>query len=54
MQETKLIVGIAAACSALAILSCLVVIPQLYNAINEIHEEVMEGVAGFRVSYRCQ
>ncbi|KAK6036894.1 nematode cuticle collagen domain protein [Cooperia oncophora] len=31
------------------LLACLIVVPSLYNTINEIHDEVLEGVSVFRV-----
>ncbi|PIO64706.1 nematode cuticle collagen domain protein [Teladorsagia circumcincta] len=48
MFEEKLIVGVASACSTLTIVACLIVVPSLYNTINEMHDEVLEGVSVFR------
>uniref|UniRef100_A0A914YMT7 Nematode cuticle collagen N-terminal domain-containing protein n=1 Tax=Panagrolaimus superbus TaxID=310955 RepID=A0A914YMT7_9BILA len=48
-KETKVIVGISAACSSLALLACLAVIPNLYKTIHEIHEEVQDSIQVFRV-----
>lgn len=44
MQEAKVIIGIASLCSLTAIIATLVVIPQLYNQINEINNRVSDGV----------
>ena len=44
MQEAKVIIGIASLCSLTAIIATLVVIPQLYNQINEINIRVSDGV----------
>ncbi|VDM17371.1 unnamed protein product, partial [Wuchereria bancrofti] len=49
MHEAKIIALVAATCSAMAILSCVVVIPSLYNAINEVHDAVIDGVQVFRI-----
>ncbi|VDM75803.1 unnamed protein product [Strongylus vulgaris] len=49
MFEEKLVLGVASAFSTLAIVACLVVVPSLYNTINEIHDEVLDGVSVFRV-----
>ncbi len=49
-SESHIVVGIAAACSTFAVLACMFVIPSLYNTINEIHDEVINGVNLFRVS----
>ena len=48
MFESKVVVGIASLCSTLAIVACLVVIPQLYATINEMNERVQDGVQVFR------
>jgi hypothetical protein len=51
MQESKVVVTIAAVCSTIAIVACIVAIPSLYNTINEIHDMVIDGVSVFRVRY---
>jgi hypothetical protein len=40
MFEEKVVVGVASTCSTLAIVACLIVVPSLYQTINEIHNEV--------------
>ncbi|VDL87621.1 unnamed protein product [Nippostrongylus brasiliensis] len=40
MFEEKMIVGAASACSLLAIVACLAVLPSLYYEINEVHDQV--------------
>ncbi|KAK6037773.1 nematode cuticle collagen domain protein [Cooperia oncophora] len=49
MFEEKLIIGVASAFSILTIAACLIVIPSLYNTINEMHDQVLETVSVFRV-----
>uniref|UniRef100_A0A183BTS3 Col_cuticle_N domain-containing protein n=1 Tax=Globodera pallida TaxID=36090 RepID=A0A183BTS3_GLOPA len=50
MSETKIIIGIASLCSIAAILATLVVVPQLYQQINEVNSRVFDGVQAFRVN----
>ncbi|VDK73067.1 unnamed protein product [Gongylonema pulchrum] len=40
MHEARIIAVIAATCSTMAILACVVVIPTLYNTINEVGTRV--------------
>lgn len=44
MYKEKIVVSIAAVCSIFAILSCTIIIPSVYNTINKIHDEVIDGV----------
>ena len=48
MYESKIVVGVASVCSTLAIVACLVVIPQLYSTINEMNDRVQDSVQVFR------
>ncbi|TKR92246.1 hypothetical protein L596_006937 [Steinernema carpocapsae] len=49
MFEEKATVFVASACSALAIIACLVVVTNLFHTIHEIHKEVVDGVEVFRL-----
>ncbi|KIH57253.1 nematode cuticle collagen domain protein [Ancylostoma duodenale] len=49
MLEDKVIVGAASVCSLLAIGACLAVLPSLYYEINEVHDQVLDSVAMFRI-----
>lgn len=44
MNETKAIIGIACLSSLLAVLSTLIVLPQLYLQINQLSDRVQDGV----------
>ncbi|PIO76656.1 nematode cuticle collagen domain protein [Teladorsagia circumcincta] len=49
MFTDKNIVAVSSLASILAIGACLVVIPSLYNEINDVHNMVLDSVAVFRV-----
>ncbi|VDM39166.1 unnamed protein product [Toxocara canis] len=49
MHEEKIVVGMAAACSTFAIIACLIVVQSIYKTINEVHDEVIDGVQVFCV-----
>jgi archaellum component FlaF (FlaF/FlaG flagellin family) len=49
MSETKVLIGVASCCSALAIVATLVVIPQLYATMDELNLRVHDGVQAFRI-----
>ncbi|KAK6010983.1 nematode cuticle collagen domain protein [Ostertagia ostertagi] len=49
MLTDKNIVAVSSLASILAIGACLVVIPSLYNEINDVHNMVLDSVAVFRV-----
>ncbi|MFH4984586.1 hypothetical protein AB6A40_011295 [Gnathostoma spinigerum] len=49
MQDVKLLTTTAASCGLFATLVCLVVYPNLYRMINEIHSELIDGMRSFRV-----
>jgi predicted PurR-regulated permease PerM len=49
MQEAKVAVCIASACSAFVIIAVLLVVPSLYQQINELHDEIMDGMNAFKV-----
>lgn len=44
MSETKIVIGIASLCSIAAILATLVVVPQLYQQMNEVNTRVFDTV----------
>ena len=50
MNEAKLVIGIASACSIASILAVLVVVPQLYNQMSDVNARVFDGVQAFRVN----
>uniref|UniRef100_A0A8R1XXE0 Col_cuticle_N domain-containing protein n=1 Tax=Onchocerca volvulus TaxID=6282 RepID=A0A8R1XXE0_ONCVO len=49
MQEAKFAIAVASGCSALAIITCLAVIPSMYTIMREISNEVLDEVQIFRV-----
>ncbi|VDM37832.1 unnamed protein product [Toxocara canis] len=49
MYEAKVIACTAVLLSSLSILTCLLVIPSLFNTINQLHNDVVDGVQVFRV-----
>ncbi|VDD96959.1 unnamed protein product, partial [Enterobius vermicularis] len=49
MNEAYVIVCIAALCSTIAVLSCIIFLPSMYTAVNELHTKVIDGVQVFRV-----
>ncbi|KAK6050711.1 nematode cuticle collagen domain protein [Cooperia oncophora] len=48
MFEEKLILTVAGACSTLALVIFSVVVPSFLNTMNEIHQQVLDGVSVFR------
>uniref|UniRef100_A0A0M3IH86 Col_cuticle_N domain-containing protein n=1 Tax=Ascaris lumbricoides TaxID=6252 RepID=A0A0M3IH86_ASCLU len=50
MNEAKTIAIIATTFSIFAILACAIVIPSLVATINEVHNEVIDGIGLFRVA----
>ena len=44
MNETKVVIGVACISSLLAVLSTLIVVPQLYMQINQLNDRVHDGV----------
>lgn len=44
MQEAKFAIAVASGCSALAIITCLAVIPSMYTIMREISNEVLDEV----------
>jgi hypothetical protein len=49
MQGAKAAVYIAAGSSSFAVIAILLIIPSLYQQINELQNEVMEGMSAFKV-----
>ncbi|KAI1733266.1 collagen triple helix repeat (20 copies) domain-containing protein [Ditylenchus destructor] len=49
MLESNVVVGVSSLCSTLAVIVCLAVISSLYQTINEMEQEVSDGVQVFRV-----
>uniref|UniRef100_A0A8R1IH29 Col_cuticle_N domain-containing protein n=1 Tax=Caenorhabditis japonica TaxID=281687 RepID=A0A8R1IH29_CAEJA len=45
----KILVTISTGAASLAVLAVLFAVPSLYNTINEVHDEVLDGVSVFRV-----
>lgn len=51
MQAAKLAIYIACGCSTFAIIAVLLVVPSLYQQINELHDDVMDGMSTFKVLF---
>ncbi|CAD6196329.1 unnamed protein product [Caenorhabditis auriculariae] len=48
MSSEQLAVGVAAGASTLALFACLFVLPELFQELNEIHDQVVDTVQVFR------
>ncbi|EFO93620.1 hypothetical protein CRE_12778 [Caenorhabditis remanei] len=45
----KILVTISTGAASIAVLAVLFTVPSLYNTINEVHDQVLDGVSVFRV-----
>ncbi|VDL67410.1 unnamed protein product, partial [Nippostrongylus brasiliensis] len=49
MREERLVVTVASATSLFAVAVCVAVLPALYSEIDNVHNEILDAVAVFRV-----